>query len=170
MAATYLNSLTGRIKQVAALVTSAGAGDADKLVSTGPDGKLDPTLFPAGFGDDLASIEASENLASGDFVNIFDDGGTIKARKADATAEGKEADGFVLDAVTAPASAIVYFEGTNNSLSSLTLGARYYLSAATAGGVVATAPSASGNVVQYLGRAISATEIAFEGDEGVILA
>ncbi|MGJ8685842.1 MAG: hypothetical protein ACSHWQ_00075 [Spongiibacteraceae bacterium] len=170
MAATFLNSVAGRIKQIAAVVTSSGAADADKVVSTGADGKIDPSLLPTGVGDETTIIAASEDLAGGDFVNIWDDGGTIKVRKADATAEGKEADGYVTSAVTSGNDATVYFEGVNAGLSGLTLGGRYYLSAATAGGSVSTAPSASGNMVQYLGRAKSATELVYEADEGVILA
>src|SRR4030066_299864 len=89
----------------------------------------------------------------------------VTGRKPGAAGGGKDAGGFVLAGVTAPAEAIVYFEGTNTGLAGLTLGARYYLNT-TAGGVVATTPpSASGNVVQYVGRAISTTEIAFESDD-----
>lgn len=169
MAATFLDSVAGRIKQIAAVVTSSGAADADKIVSTGADGKIDSSLLPTGVGDETTIIAASEDLAGGDFVNIWNDGGTIKVRKADATAEGKEADGYVVDAVTSGNDATVYFEGVNSGLTGLTLGARYYLSA-TAGAATSTAPSGSGNVVQYLGRAKSATELVFEADEGVILA
>ncbi|RZO82991.1 MAG: hypothetical protein EVA65_15730 [Oceanococcus sp.] len=169
MAATFLDSVAGRIRQIAAIVTSTGAPDADKLVSTGPDGRIDETVLPVGIGADIAEIEMSENLAASDLVNVWNDGGTAKVRKADATAAGKEADGFVLDAGTSGNPAMVYFEGRITGLSGLTPGARYYLDT-TAGALTATPPSASNNVVQYIGRAISATELAFEADEGVILA
>lgn len=165
----YVDLVAGRLRRLVALVTSTGAADANKIVQTGADGRLHASLMPTGFGEDLAQIEAAENLSSGDFVNVFDDAGTVKVRKADATAAGKEADGFVLDAVTSGQDATVYFEGTNTALSGLTPGAAYHLSAATPGGVVATPPSATGNVVQYVGRAISATAVAYEADRGVIL-
>jgi hypothetical protein len=64
----------------------------------------------------------------------------------------------VLANVTSPADATVYFNGINTQLSGLTLGSHYFL-ATTPGGETTTAPSANGNVVQYLGKAISATEI-----------
>lgn len=149
--------------------SSAGAGDAGKVVALDGAGRIDSSMMPVGIGADTATIVASEALSAGDFVNVWDDAGTIKVRKADATAAGKEADGFVLAAVSSAANATVYFEGQNNQRSGLTLGARYFLST-TAGGVTTTAPTGSGNVVQYLGRAVSATAISFEGDEGIIRA
>ena len=91
-------------------------------------------------------------------------------RKADATAAGKEADGFVLDAVASGQPATVFFEGRNSGVSGLTAGARYYLSATTPGAAVAVPPAATGNVVQFLGRATSPASLAFEAADGVILA
>jgi len=44
------------------------------------------------------------------------------SRKADATTAGKEANGFVLSAVTLGNNATVYFDGTDTQLSSLTPG------------------------------------------------
>ena len=169
-ASKLLQLISGRIQQVAAIVTSAGASDDGKIPALDANGRLDNSMMPVGIGADTKSVVASENLAAGDKVNLWDDAGTLKARKADAATSGKEADGFVLSAVTSGASATVYFEGTNTQLTGLTLGARYYLSASVPGGITATPPSGSGNVVQYIGRAISATEISFEPSEGVILA
>ncbi len=163
----YIKLASGRLQEQVAYNEGGAEGD---VVALDAAGRVPAAYMPVGIGADTASIVASENLASGDFVNIWDDGGTISVRKADATTAGKEADGFVLDAVTAPASATVYFEGRNTSKTGLTLGARYYLSAAAAGGVVTTPPSASGNVVQFLGRAVSATSISFEATDGVIVA
>lgn len=159
LAATVVNSTQ----------TSAGSGDAAKVVALDSSGRISTSMMPVGVGADTLSIVASENLAAGDFVNIWDDTGTAKVRKADAAATGKEAVGFVLAAVNSGVNALVYFEGSNNQLSSLSVGARYYLSAATAGAVTTTPPSASGNVVQYVGVATTATSIAFEGTDGVVL-
>lgn len=165
----YLALVSGRKQEVASIQSSAGAGDAGKIPALDAAGKIDNSMMPVGIGADTKIVPSSENLAAGDFVNLWDDAGTLKARKADATTSGKEADGFVLAAVTAPANATVYFEGTNNQRAGLTPGARQYLNT-TAGGVTSTPPSAAGNVVQYLGKAISATEITFEPDDGVIVA
>lgn len=168
----FIKIANGRLTEeaVESIATTAGAGDANKLVRTAGDGKLDPSVMPTGVGADVLTLVASENLAAGDFVNVWNDAGTAKARKADASAAGKEADGFVLDAVTSGQNASVYFEGRNTALTGLTIGARYYLSAAAAGQATTTPPAATGNVVQFVGRASNATSLAFEATDGVILA
>jgi hypothetical protein len=166
----FIKLASGRLQEEAGTAASVGAADEGKLVALDANGLIDPSMMPVGIGADTAIVEASEALASGDFVNIWDDTGTMKVRKADATVAGKEADGFVLAAVLSGANANVYFEGKNNALTGLTLGARYYLSAAVPGGATATPPTGTGKVVQYLGRAINATTIAYEGTDGVILA
>ena len=169
MAQKFLRMLAGVIAELEALVTSAGAGDAGKIPALDATGKLDNSLMPVGIGADSKILPASENLAAGDKVNVWNDSGTAKARKADATVAGKEANGFVLAAVTSGANATVYFDGTNTQLSGLSPGAVYYL-ATTAGGVTTTPPSGSGNIVQRVGRALSATELTFEPGEPVTLA
>lgn len=166
----YLDIVNGRTTQKSANTTSAGVSDANKLVALNGQGKIDDTMLPTGIGAETKQAPASENLGAGDWVNFWDDAGTTKVRKADASTAGKEADGFVLAAVTAGNNAIVYLEGINNQESGLTGGSRYYLSATTAGAATDTPPSGTGKVVQYLGKALSATEISFEGDEGTILA
>lgn len=166
----YIDTATGRIKEKATNATSAGAGDAGKVPSLDSSGRLDTTFMPVGIGADTATIVASEALSAGDFVNIWNSTG-VKVRKADATTSGKEANGFVLASVSSSANATVYFEGQNTSLTSLTVGDNYYLGT-TAGLVTTTPPSGSGNVIQLLGVAISATTIPFTAQQGlgVILA
>ncbi len=169
MAQKFLRILSGIIGELEALVTSTGAGDAGKIPALDATGRLDTSMMPVGIGADTKILAASENLAAGDLINVWTDSGTAKARKADATVAGKEANGFVLAAVTLGNNATVYFDGTNNQLSALTPGAVYYLSA-TAGGITTTPPSGSGNVVQRVGRALSATELTFEPGEPITLA
>ena len=168
MADKYLYNNGGTITEKSAITTSAGAGDSGKIPALDGAGKLDATFMPTGFGDEVVSIVASENLSAGDFVNIWNDGGTAKARKADATSVGKEAYGFVLSSVTAPAAVSVYFEGANTSVTGQTPGVAFL--ATTAGQSTATAPSGSGNVVQRLGIATSATSITFEAGQPIVLA
>lgn len=165
----YLELLTGRVAEKQATDSSAGAGNEGDLIALDAGGKINANMLPSGVGADLASIPAFENLSAGDFVNVFNDGGTVKMRKADATTSGKEADGFVLAVVTAPANGDCHFEGTNNQLSALTLGVRFYLNT-TPGGVTDTPLTGSGNVSQYLGKGFSLTEISFEPAEGIIVA
>lgn len=150
-----------------ATASSAGAGDAAKIVQLDGTGRIDSTMLPVGVGADVATIAAGENLAAGDFVNVYNDSGA-KARKADATTSGKEAHGFVLAAVTSGNNATVYFEGTNTGVTGLTPGVVFL--SATAGVATGTAPSSSGNVVQRLGVAVSATAVNFEPHPPVVLA
>lgn len=181
----FLANVLGRIKMIATIATSAGAADAEKVPSTNaqgvldptlinaatsgaskvlqtlPDGTIDPSVLPTGIGADVKNMPASEALAANDLVNVWNDAGTAKARKADATTEGKEANGFVKAAVALNGTAAVYFEGRISGLSGLTPGARQYL-ATSAGQVTAVAPTTAGNVVQWVGDAVSATEIDFE--------
>lgn len=169
-AARYLANVLGRVREVIATVVSAGAGDDGKIVALDSSGRLHTSVMPVGIGADTASRVASETLSAGAQVNVWLDSATPSVRNADAATVGKECDGFVLTAVTSGQTATVYFEGRNSSLTGLTAGARYYLSAATPGGVTLTAPAASGNVVQYLGKAISDTELAFEATDGIVIA
>ncbi|MBP6735237.1 MAG: hypothetical protein KA142_11225 [Chromatiaceae bacterium] len=149
-----------------AVASSAGAGDSAKIVQLDGTGRIDTTMMPVGIGADVATIAASENLAAGDFVNIHDSTGA-KVRKADATTAGKEAHGFVLSAVTSGNNATVYFEGPNTGVTGATPGVVYL--ATTAGGFASAAPSSSGNVVQRVGVAVSATGINFEPHPPVVL-
>lgn len=164
----YIKNNAGTLTEEAAIQSSAGAGDAGKIPALDAAGKLDNSMMPTGIGADTASIVASENLAAGDLVNVYNDAGTAKCRKADATTSGKEANGFVLSAVTAPAAATVYFEGSNTAVTGLTPGRQFL--ATTAGLAVATAPSAAGNAVQRVGVATSATSLNFEASDPFVLA
>lgn len=163
----FLALVGGRIREIIATVTSSGVADDGKVVALGTDGRLDLSLMPVGLGADTKSIMASETLNAGDLVNIWNSGG-FKVRKADATTAGKEANGFVLASVASSATALVYLEGTITGLGGISP-TRMYLST-TAGAMTDTPPTASGNVVQYIGNGVSATEVTFEPADGVILA
>lgn len=165
---SFLRNIAGRITEILGVQASAGAGNAGDIVALDAAGKLDATMMPVGVVADTKAIVASEALVDGDFVNIWDDAGTIKVRKADADAVGKEADGFVLAGYAGAAVATVYFEGTNNHLAGLTKGARYYLSTAAGGVTDDVSAYSGGKLVQYLGRAVSATEITFEPTDGIV--
>ena len=112
----------GNITEEEATEVSTGVAEAGKIPALDANGKLDLTVMPTGIGADAVSIEASENLAAGDLVNIWDDSSTTKVRKANAGAIGTQAHGFVLSAVTATQQALVYFEGNNNQVTGLTGG------------------------------------------------
>ncbi|WP_423454245.1 hypothetical protein [Ottowia sp. VDI28] len=163
-----LRLVSGVITEVFGIQTSAGAGNAGDIVALDDSGRIDSSMMPVGIGADTAVIVASEALAAGDFVNVWNDTGTAKVRKADATVAGKDAHGFVLAAVASAGNATVYFEGTNTQVTGQTAGNVFLQTTAGAGG--STVPSATGNVVQQIGVATSATAINFERGVPVTLA
>ena len=146
--------------------TSAGAGDSGKLPALDATGKLDTSFMPTGIGADTSTITASEALAAGDLVNVYDSTGA-KCRKADASTAGKEAHGFVLASVLNNGAATVYFEGGNTQVTGLTPGKQYL--STTPGLCAVAAPSASGNVVQRVGIATSATVLNFQYLDPIVL-
>jgi hypothetical protein len=158
----FLTLINGVIQRVQAIASSSGAGDADKIVATGADGRLDPSLMPTGFGADTLTVTASEALSAGDYVNIHDSGGA-RVRKASAADATKPAHGFVLNNVSSGSPATVYFEGQNTALTGLTIAAAYILSPSTPGGVViASTALSAGNTYQKVGDAVGTTTISTE--------
>ncbi len=167
-AKTFLRVVSGVITEIAGTVTSSGSGDDGKIVALDSSGKLDTSVMPVGIGADTATIQASENLAAGDYVNIWSSSGSFRVRKADATSSGKEAHGFVLSAVTSGNNATVYFEGSNTGVTGMTPGVIFLHT--TAGAGTSTAPSGTGNVVQRIGFATSATVVNFQSQNPIVLA
>ena len=151
-----------------AKATSAGASDAGKVVQLDGSGRLDNSVMPVGIGADTKVMIASEALAAGDFINVWSDASAFKVRKADATTGGKRAHGFVLSAVASGANATVYFEGENTAVTGMTPGDVFL--GTTAGRAQATAPTGSGQVVQRIGVATSATSVNFEPSQPIALA
>ena len=165
----YLTQVGGRLVERIAALTSSGAADANKIPQLDAAGKLDASMLPTGFGDEVQSIPASEALTAGDYVNIWNDGGTARVRKAVATGVATRAHGFVLESVASGANGDVYFEGTNTAISGATPG-DLFLSATTPGGFTSVAPTASTQVVQLIGLATSATTANFESGQTITIA
>lgn len=155
-----IDETTGCQEEVIPLSSSTGAPDANQLVQTGADGKLDETLLPNSVFDSI-SLTAGEALTAGDYVTIDGAGEVVRASAASG---GNSAVGYVKDSVTSGSSVTVYFEGTNDAVSGLTPGATYFLSDTTPGGVTTTIPTDAGEIVQKIGIAISATALTFEPD------
>jgi hypothetical protein len=168
MADKYQTLIAGRETMVEATTVSTGVAQAGDIIALDSTGKIDLSLLPVGVGPSVQTAIAAENLSAGDFVNIYDDSGTPKVRKADSTND-RRAVGFVLSAVTSGNNATVFFEGLNTAVSGLVAGQRVYLSAA--GGIKTTVPSTgSGDVIhQYLGRALNTTVMDTEIEDEVVL-
>lgn len=153
----FLTQNAGALKEVAANTTSAGAGDAGKIPALDSGGRLDMSFMPTGLGSHTQDLIASEAIAAGAFINIYDNGGVFTMRNADA-ASGKRAHGFVLSAVSNGATGTAYPCGLNNVLSGLTAG-DYFLSASAVGAATKTVPTGANQIVQRLGTALTATTI-----------
>jgi len=164
----FLYNNGGIVTEKAGAVTAV----ANAIPALDASGRLVTAQMPVGVGAQTVDIPTSESLAAGDFVNLWNDAGTVKARKADASA-GKPSQGFVLSVFSHPATALVYVNGggkSNNQKTGMTPGARQYLSAAAPGGTVETAPTTAGYLVEFLGTAISATEMVTVDGDYIVLA
>lgn len=165
----YLKLSSGQPTEQAALQSSAGVGSAGAIVALDANGLLDTTMMPVGLVADTKAAAASEALTAGNLINLWNDTGTIKARKADAS-NGRRAHGFVIANVDNATTATVYLDGKITGLSSLTPGAPYFLSGSAAGAATATPVSTTGYISQEIGYAISDTEISFEPAQPITLA
>lgn len=156
----------GGFREVEAVATG-GAGQANKVPALDLSGRLDVTMMPTGIGAETSAVEAFGALAAGDFVNVFNDGGIMKARKADASSAVAPANGFVLAAFAIGETATVYWGGLNNQVTGLTPGLHFL--STTPGASNHIAPAAAGNIVQRLGLAVSSTVINFQPQDPILL-
>lgn len=169
-AKTFTRLENGKLKSQKAIISSTGAANDGDLIALDSTGRIDPSVLPVGVGPDIKVIEATEALNAGDYVNIFNDGGTEKVRLAD-NSNSRDAHGFVKDAASIAANASVYFEGPNDDLSGLTPGQRVYLG--TAGQIISVPldPNTEGGKIhQFLGIAIDATTVNTDIDDCILLA
>lgn len=156
----------GTKQEYAGKKVSTGVADEGEFVTAGAGGKIDITFMPNGIAADAITVVAGEALAAGDFVYITSTG---TAMKADASIIAKAARGYTLVSVTNGSQATIYFDESNSALSALTPGATYYLST-TPGSISTVAPTGSGNIVQPIGFATSATNVHVNIEEPVIRA
>lgn len=157
----------GGFKEVAATQVG-GAGSANKVPALDVSGRLDSTMMPTGIGAETSSLIAYGALAAGDFVNVFNDSGVAKVRKADASSNVAPAKGFVLAACAAGGTATVYWGGLNTMVSGLTPGVAYL--STTPGAANHVAPATSGNIVQRLGFIVDSTTVFFQPQDAILLA
>lgn len=157
----------GGFREVEATATG-GAGKANKIPALDLSGRLDSTMMPTGIGAETSALEAYGNLAAGDFVNVFNDGGVMKVRKADASSAVAPANAFVLSAYTAGQTAVVYWSGLNGARTGMTPGTHYL--STTPGASNHVAPASTGNIVQKIGWAVASNIFYFTPREPILLA
>ena len=148
------------------VVVSTGAPDADRIASTDATGKFDISLMPLALTGAVV-ITASEVLNAGGFVNVFDDGGNLRVRNANAN-NGREAHGFVRVATAAAASVEVFFTGVNELQNSFAPGARTYISGANGAANVTPVVPTNGRVHQMVGISLGTLGIAFDTKENPV--
>lgn len=167
----FLARVAGVSKQLFGVAVSAGAADGGKIAALGPDGRFDQSMMPTGIGADTTQAPATEALGAGTFVNFHAAAGVLSVRLAD-NSNGRQADGYVKDAVAISATATVYpLDSANAGMTGLTPGSRYWLG--TAGGVIAvpldeTDTANANKISQCLGVAKSATELVTD-DQGYVV-
>ena len=169
MAQKFQILLDGKAKLKEATVTSTGASNAGEIRALDSTGKLDASVLPVGVGPDVKIIEASEDIGAGDYVNIWNDGGTAKVRLAD-NSNGRAAHGWVQSQALTGELATIYFEGPNDAAPVGVVGQRAYLG--TGGGVLTTAlnPTLVSNVLhQFLGIYVDTTTINTDIDDCIEL-
>lgn len=112
---------------------------------------------------------AAEALTAGQLVNMYNVAGAAQVRRAIATATTSAADGFVLQSVGSGQIATVQLAGLDGVLSGLVPGSIYFLDPAVPGGITATAPSTSGQVVQQVGKALTSGSLQFVPGQPILL-
>lgn len=131
--------------------------------------------LPAGDTVDGASASLDYTATSTSAATIgqpvYTDGaGTVDLAKADAAGTSRVLGLVSSSSIATAASGPVRYAGILSSAdwtavtgaAALSPGQNYYLSAATAGQLTATAPDATGQQLVYVGRALSTTELAIE--------
>lgn len=146
--------------------TSAGAGDAGEVPVLDGAGKLDISMMPNGVGGDALTLTSGEALTAGDYVYISAAGLVFKA---DNSAIGKAARGYVLQSVAITTAVVVYFDDNNTGVTGKTPGVTYYTSS-TAGAVTASPDVTTvGKVLQEVGFATSASSIHTNIQEPIVI-
>ena len=120
-------------------------------------------------GPEVMLIPAGESLAAGDFVNIYDAGGT-KVRLAVSGDPNKTAHGYVLAPFAIGETARIYLKGLNGLLSGLVPGQTYVLDNVRPGkAILASLDSiTSGQAFQQVGVAMSATTMSVNIEDPII--
>jgi len=161
---------SGQMQEKSSTTTSAGAGDSGRIPALDPDGKLDVSMMPASVGLDTKVAQASENLSSGDFVNFWEETGTLKVRKADGSDPTKAAHGYVIDAYLSGENATVFLRGVNSQVSGISKGDRVYLSDVNPGEPTTTPVTTTGHILQFLGTAVDDNQVNFDEFDPIIRA
>lgn len=163
----FISLVNGIQTEIVPATSSAGSATAGQIIALNASGQLDSTMLPGGLGLDTVACVTSAAISAGQIINLYNNAGTLTARPADSTAVGSEANAYATSAVASGVTGTFFLSGNITGLSSLTPGTTYFLS--TVGALTATPPSAAGNVVQIVGKSLSATSLAFAPQSVTVL-
>lgn len=105
-----------------AISSSNGVSDANKILCTDSNGKINVNFLPTiGTSQNTLTTLASDNIFEGDFINLFNNGGIINIRKADALLN-RIAHGFSNNFIPAGDIGTVNLKGENTTPYLLTPG------------------------------------------------
>lgn len=121
-----------------------------------------------GKADARATITASEAIAQGNFVNVYDSGSGLRVRKAIANDPLKFANGYAPDAISSGVPGYIKFLGLN-PITSVTTTSEVWLSDSVAGTSTSTPPTASGSIIQSLGPAVAGLGVFFSLSGRILL-
>lgn len=139
-------------------VAFATVGTAGRVLTD--TGASDPTFQAPTATPNTVQLTASAAITAGQLVNIYNNSGTANVRPADNTSSTTPANGFAPASISMSATGtVVPFQGPISGLSGLTPGTQYFLG--TSGGLTATAPSSSGDIIQTVGISITASTFQF---------
>lgn len=168
IATAGFNAVNVNRHMVGSVTTPAAlAADTDG-VGTFPAGVTLPSATGGGGGGTTVTITAGADLPAGSLVNLYNDAGVGKARLADGSTTGKQADGFVAATILTGATGNLSQTGQITGLSGLTVGS-VWLSDTTPGGFTSTAPTTAGHTMQEVGFATSSTSVIYSRGEPVVL-
>jgi len=106
-----------------------------------------------------ATVTASESIAAGDYVNVYDNAGSPGVRLAVATDPAKFATGYAPDAIDNGDPGLVRSLAAGNAAVAPAQSGEAWLSVTVPGGFQFTRPVNSGEIVQSLGVAVEAIGI-----------
>jgi len=165
----FVRLIDGEFVEVKGVQTAGTAGQAGDIPALDSAGRINQNMMPVGIGAVVETMpDHPDNLSAGDFVNIWDDSGARKARKADAS-NGRRAHGFVL-ATESEGNVDVYLSGVNVGVTVAAgeVGKAVYLG--TGGGFTTTAPDTTGHISQEIGIVVGQNKVEFEAQRPVTLA
>ena len=153
-----LDTTTNEPKQVTPNTTSAGSGDAGKLVALNASGQIDATMLPEYLAE---TCTAGEAISAGAFVHVYNVAGTGEAQNALAADNTKPCVGWAPNAIGSASSGQINFGGVNavaplGSFAASNIGQEVFLDPVNKGlCVINTTAFTTGQLVQSLGVIIA---------------